>query len=168
MLTEQKGSRIAKISVLIIACVVVVLSFLYWVGSRELEREEGREIIGNDGAKKGSFIGDAHIEIEFAMTAAAKAKGLGGRNPINASEGMLFVYDVPGYYSFWMKDMRFPIDILWLNSEMRVIDITENVSPDTFPQVFTSRLPAQYVLEVVAGFVEQNNIKTESPLAISY
>ena len=72
---------------------------------------------------------------------------------------MLFKYDEPGIYGIWMKDMKFAIDVIWLDGGYRVIKIAENVRPDSFPKVFEPNQPALYVLEVNAGFAARNGIK---------
>ena len=63
------------------------------------------------------------------------------------------MFDEAGIYAFWMKDMMFPIDIIWLDEGFRVVAIAENAAPSSFPNLFTPSSPAQYVLEVPSGFV---------------
>ena len=58
-----------------------------------------------------------------------------------------------------MKDMNFPIDVIWLDENYRVVDIAQDVRPDSFPKVFDPQGPAKYILEVNAGFSGRNNIK---------
>lgn len=91
------------------------------------------------------------IRAEEATTPAQRAKGLGGRNCISDDQGMLFEFEKPDYYSFWMKDMKFPIDIIWINKNHQVVTIKPNLSPSTYPQTFINDFPAQYVLELKAG-----------------
>lgn len=93
--------------------------------------------------------------VELATTPAQKTAGLGGRPGLPQNQGLLFVFDKPEFYSFWMKDMRFPIDIIWIGADGRVISVEPNISPDTFPQKFTPPIPARYILEVNTGFAEQ-------------
>ena len=58
-----------------------------------------------------------------------------------------------------MKEMNFPIDIIWIGEHMSVVDITKSASPSSFPQTFVSSAPALYVLEVQAGFAERHGVK---------
>lgn len=104
-------------------------------------------------------IRGASIEVELAKTPEEQAQGLSGKTSLPENQGMLFLYDKPGLYSFWMKDMNFPIDIIWVDENYRIADITKNLSPDTFPQSFQPSKPAQYVLEVNTGFADRNNIR---------
>src|SRR3989344_1681259 len=97
----------------------------------------------------------SHLTIKHWLEALAtrRARGLSGRRSLEENQGMLFVFNTADYYNFWMKDMYFPIDIIWLNDDWRVIDLTENISPKNFPVTYQPRAPARYVLEVNAGFI---------------
>ncbi len=110
-------------------------------------------------------IGQARITAFVADTDALRAKGLGDRDSIPPDAGMLFVFGTPGEYSFWMKDMRFPIDMIWIGADGRVVFEKENVSPATFPEIFTPNAPAKYVLEANAGFAEKNGVKIGSSVS---
>ena len=99
------------------------------------------------------------IQVQIADTAALRMKGLSGRSALPADHGMLFVFDHDGYISFWMKDMKFPIDILWLSSIGTVVHVQENVSPTTYPESFTSTSTARFVLELPAHYVSAHHVK---------
>jgi uncharacterized membrane protein (UPF0127 family) len=101
----------------------------------------------------------ASIHVTLARTPAEQEKGLGGRDSLLPDEGMLFVFPQDGQYTFWMKDMRFPIDIVWLSGDGRVVYIVPNLSPDTYPHSFAPSKPARYVLEVGAGFCTAHTVK---------
>jgi uncharacterized membrane protein (UPF0127 family) len=97
-----------------------------------------------------SFAGQ-ELVVEIADNQFTRNRGLSDREILEEGSGMLFVFDKEGEYRFWMKDMLFPIDILWFNSEKELVDVTLDISPDTFPDHFTSKVPARYVLEVNVG-----------------
>lgn len=99
------------------------------------------------------------IVVEIVDTHPARSKGLGGRDYLKEGTGMLFIFPNEDYYGFWMKDMKFPIDIIWMSSDFRITDIKKNVLPETYPEVFGPREVSMYVLEVNAGFVDRYNIK---------
>lgn len=103
-------------------------------------------------------IGETAIEVEVADTPKARTKGLSGRTALSQGEGMLFIFDNPSIYGFWMKDMNFAIDIIWIDAESRVAGIEKQVSPNSFPQVFYPPKPVKYVLEIPARFSENHNI----------
>lgn len=104
-------------------------------------------------------IGDTTVKVEIADTEAKREKGLSQRESLAKNEGMLFVFEEPRQYGFWMKDMSFAIDIIWIDNNKRVVEITSYVAPDTFPKTFYPKEAIQYVLETQAGFAEQNNIQ---------
>ena len=103
-------------------------------------------------------IDEINIVVEIADTDAARARGLSGRPALAKNTGMLFVFATADDQSFWMKDMNFPLDIIWLDDHWRVIDVTQNISPKDFPKTYGPRAPARYVLEVNAGFISAHHI----------
>jgi uncharacterized membrane protein (UPF0127 family) len=106
-------------------------------------------------------IGSINIPVEIAKTEAAREKGLSSRPSLDKNKGMLFIFSKSDFHQFWMRDMNFPIDIIWIN-DGKVVGITPNVSNDfdsVGPQVYSPPQPAQYVLEVNAGFSAEKNIE---------
>ncbi len=91
------------------------------------------------------------VNVQLAKTASARELGLSYRKNILDKEGLLFIFDQPGNYSFWMKDMNFPIDILWISSDKRVVYVEDDVATSTYPRSFTNNSKALYVLEIKAG-----------------
>ncbi|MDQ3065086.1 MAG: DUF192 domain-containing protein [bacterium] len=103
-------------------------------------------------------VGSLEFKSEVMDTPELKAKGLSGKTGLEADQAMLFTYDQPGNYCFWMKDMLFSIDMIWLNMDKTINTIHKNVSPDTYPdQSFCPVTPAQYIVEVAAGTADANN-----------
>ncbi len=98
------------------------------------------------------MLDGATLMVSLARTPAVQEQGLGGRNSLGSNEGMLFVFPTDGHNLFWMKDMRFSIDIIWLDSAGRVVYIVPDLSPATYPQTFGPSLLSRFVLEVPAGW----------------
>lgn len=102
--------------------------------------------------------------VEVADTPQKREQGLSGREKMCSDCGMLFVFDQPGIYPFWMKEMYFDIDILWIIDD-KVADITfgAKVPPKeefSAPKIiYQSKSPINSVLEVNAGWVEKNGIE---------
>lgn len=94
-------------------------------------------------------IGSHAYVVEVASTPAAQQQGLSERTSFSPRQAMLFSYQKPQQLCFWMKDMYFSLDILWMDANHRVVKMQQNVSPKTYPQQFCAQ--AQYVLEVRAG-----------------
>jgi len=113
-------------------------------------------------------IGDVRVHVDLAQTPAEHEQGLSGRKSLSESEGLLFVFDKPGQHSFWMKDMNFPIDIIWLSRELKIVYIKHDASPLFYPQTYAPDKDAFYVLEVVAGFSEKNNLKIGDSATFTY
>lgn len=104
-------------------------------------------------------IGDARIEIEIADSPMERQQGLSGRELLADNTGLFFVFDKDDFYHIWMKDMKFSIDIIWINDQGTVVTVKNNISPSTYPQTFTSDKPARFVLETPSGWAMRNGIK---------
>jgi uncharacterized membrane protein (UPF0127 family) len=107
-------------------------------------------------------IGSTILKLEIADTDAERVQGLSDRASLPQDTGLLFVFDYPSYYGFWMKDMHFSIDMIWLDKDLKVVGLKEQATPESYPQTFTPEKPALYVLETNVGFIEGNNIKIGS------
>ncbi len=103
-------------------------------------------------------IGGVSVSVEVADTASLREQGLSGRSDLPKGQGMLFVFDTDGAWGIWMKDMQFPIDIVWADASGTVITVAANVAPETYPEVFNPSAPARYVLELPAGFAAAHGI----------
>ena len=134
-----------RLAVRVICCIIVfvaVLSFLYTRSYPDQVRLNGKV-----------------FNVEVVDTRVLLEKGLAGHQPLSNDEGMLFVFQTPEKYGFWMKDMTFPIDIFWIDDNRSVVHIEKSVSPDTYPQIFYPEEKNLYVLETAAGQAEELNTK---------
>lgn len=101
-------------------------------------------------------INDQYILANIAKTQKTRETGLSGRTELSVNEGMLFIFDEPGRYGFWMKGMNLPIDIIWINGE-RIVGIQERVqnpvpgTPDSELSVYFPPEDIDKVLEVASG-----------------
>lgn len=106
-------------------------------------------------------INDHILLVNLAVTQREKERGLGGRRNLAPNRGMLFVYDHPEQFEFWMKDMRFPLDFIWISGKT-IVDITRNVpSPleGERPAAVKPAVAVDKVLEVNAGIVDRLGIQ---------
>lgn len=110
------------------------------------------------------LIGDEKVYVEIANTPEKRSLGLSGQDSLAMDEGMLFTYEIANRPTFWMKDMQFDLDIIWIRDN-QVIKIDKNV-PAPAPEVANKDLPRyqpeeniDQVLEVAAGFADQNGIE---------
>jgi len=113
-------------------------------------------------------IGETAFVVEIADTPEFRTQGLSDRPYLAKGRGMLFIFNPPSLPSFWMKDMQFPLDIIWIR-EGRVAGTSEDLPPAlnaAFPPVYTPPTLVDYVLEVNAGEVARYNIKAGDPVEI--
>ncbi len=109
-------------------------------------------------------VGDTTVNVEIADDTDKRKKGLAGRDSLATDSGMLFVYSTPDKYIYWMKGVRFPIDIIWIR-ENQVVDLLKNVpipkqgqSDNELPR-YTTSFTVDKVLEVNAGFINAHGVK---------
>lgn len=122
--------------------------------------------------KKYISINDKKIEvIGVADTAALRAQGLSERKSLCSDCAMLFLFPEPGFYSFWMRKMYFDIDIIWVNGET-IVDIAKSVlRPEPYElenpgETYTSREPADKVIEVNSGWCEANGVEIRDKIGL--
>ncbi|MEK7091715.1 MAG: DUF192 domain-containing protein [Patescibacteria group bacterium] len=102
-------------------------------------------------------LGRTHLWLEVVTKTTDQERGLSGRDILPAEAGMLFVFNRPTVPAFWMKEMSFPLDLIWLDANRRVVSISPNLGPETYPQTFSPGQKIQYVLELNAGSVAKNH-----------
>lgn len=109
-------------------------------------------------------LGGTMFSARVATTDEEKTKGLSGTPSLAEGEAMLFVYDHDDKWSIWMKEMRYPIDIVWLNKDKKVVHIVKNAPPESYPyESFTPKEDARYILELAAGTTSKRSIVIGTP-----
>ncbi len=103
------------------------------------------------------------FELEVADTYEKHMRGLSGRKDLPMDTGMLFVFEQIEEQCFWMKDMRFSLDIIWTDEHKKITKIEKNVSPDTYPDSFCVD-NTKYVLEFNRGFASKYGLKAGTKL----
>ncbi len=111
------------------------------------------------------------ISAEIADTPAKRSQGLMFRTNMPHNHGMLFIFDKPGHWTFWMKNTKMSLDILWIDALGEVVHLEQNVSICTrtdegCPRYHTLK-ESRYVLELKAGMARQFEIKAGSTLKIN-
>lgn len=96
-------------------------------------------------------LGGKTFNVDVADNDYTMQKGLSGRKLIADNEGMIFIFGKLDKHGFWMKEMKFPIDIIWMDKNFVINHIESNVEPSTYPTIFYPENNALYVLEVRAG-----------------
>lgn len=144
---NQKAQKILLFSVAIVSFVILVSAAV--VATFLNHRLEQREVI----------IGNARILVDVADTPAERHRGLSGTQGLKPDTGMLFIFDQLDNQEMWMKDMRYSLDMLWLDDDQRVVHIEERLPPSSYPATVESPTPARYVVEVPSGFVAAHHIQ---------
>ncbi len=116
-------------------------------------------------------ITEQSIKVDLALTNTEQEQGLSGRSALKENEGMLFIFPKSGNYPFWMKDMNFPIDIIWIDEYKKVVFIEKNVLPESYPEIYGPSVyeqDAKYVLEIVSGFSAKHNLQVGDRVEFTY
>lgn len=137
---------------LFILILVVFLIYLVWYFNHTFSYE-----------KVSIQIGNHIIEADLADSIAKRTRGLSGRKQLSENDGMLFIFPYKARYSFWMKDMNFPIDIIWINDN-KIVGVEESVNPQINEATFDLKMydapePINNVLELPAGSFQKWNFK---------
>ncbi len=124
-------------------------------------------------SEKTITIGTKKISVQIADTEAKRAQGLSGVSSLKADSGMLFIFDTKGVSPlFWMKDMLIPLDMIWIGNG-KIVRIDKNIpfptpgTSDNSLKTYSAGGPIDYVLEVNAGFSDQNKIKAGDNVDLS-
>lgn len=105
------------------------------------------------------------FNIQIANNSTTREIGLSGRQSLDNNEGLLFIFPKVGSYGFWMKGMNFPIDIVWIDANKKIIGITESISPESYPNMFYPPSSIQFVLEINAGMAKKAGLSVGSVLS---
>ena len=135
---------------LTLCCVLLILALVFYVFSLRPMRNIPLQIAGQT------------LRVQVAETQAQLTQGLSGTDQLLEGHGMLFAFTTSRTWQFWMKDMRYPLDIIWLDEHKQVLYIAQNLAPNTYPKLFGPDKPARYVLEVPAGYAQRYQITTSS------
>jgi len=119
-------------------------------------------------SKSSITLKDIPLVVEMSQTTKQWEKGLSDRNDLGELDGMLFTF--PQYHVpiFWMKDMHFPLDMIWISGG-KVVDITLDAKVETGDKLptYSPKVPVNMVLETRAGWVEENGISLGDTLIIN-
>lgn len=140
---------------------VGVLVFLFFISSQAYRIHQPVNI-------KVVNVAGQDVIVDVVNTIESRAQGLSGRESLAEDEGMLFVFDKPSQNNFWMQGMNFAIDMIWINESLEIIYIKKDATPESFPSMFGPKEDSMYVLEVVSGFSDKNNLKIGDKILFIY
>lgn len=116
-------------------------------------------IISNQMNRTKLSLGSAVFNAKIAYDESARIKGLNGTNSLGETDAMLFTFPTDDRWAMTTADMKYAIDILWLDKDSKVVYITKDASSESNPNVFTPTMRARYVVELKAGAVDKYGIK---------
>lgn len=151
-------------NIILIVILIIVLGVAFYFTRQYISNNPG----GFFGRFEKMTIGDEEISVSLADTDEERVKGLSGKQSLPQNQGMLFLFDRPDYYGFWMKDMNFPIDIIFMNNG-KVVTIHPKVSPPERSEnlyIYKPDSPSNQVLELSSGRAEELGIKVGDTLTI--
>ncbi|OYW43320.1 hypothetical protein B7Z28_00930 [Candidatus Saccharibacteria bacterium 32-45-3] len=113
-------------------------------------------------------LGDGVFKTRVASTSGELERGLSRVEKLAPNQGMLFVFRKDAPWAIWMKDMKIPIDIIWLDQNKTVVHIVQNAQPEGYPQEkFIPKSDARYVFEAAAGTVKSREIRVGNKAVFS-
>lgn len=159
--------------VLITVVIITSIFVLFWIG-RQTAKTISLDLVVNTATTTekdltGLIITDVKtpkdvIHAFVASTTEALQTGLSGVPSMSEDSGMLFIFPTAGTYGFWMKEMNFPLDIVWIDADKRVLGIIVDAKPETYPETFHPPSEILYVLELNSGGARDNNIAVGTKL----
>lgn len=157
---DSRAIRRYRQASLFFAFILLLLVFILFIFNHTLHVTDTAS--GGDSLKcdpilltRQAIVGDSRLTIEIAELESDRVQGLSGRGCLKSEQGMLFVYDKPDKHCFWMKDMKFDIDMIWFNENRQIIKIDSRISSNSYPEQSFCTNNAQYILEVPAGYAHQ-------------
>lgn len=111
-------------------------------------------------------LGKAHYKLYVADSEPKRMRGLSEVEKMPTDQGMVFIFEEPDTYGFWMKDMNFPLDMIFLRDQ-QVVDVKENILPSTFPQIFYPIAAADAVIELHIGQIQKSGIHIGDSIKVS-
>ena len=171
--------RLVNVAVVIALGIIASALVLYFnpaISSTLGQPEDKQQVPPLDEEVRSATNGYRQVNVEInglilvadvAATDEQKTKGLAVKNSLAENEAMLFIFDNEAQHPFWMKNMKFPIDIIWIGSDKRVVHIEHNLQPCSSELLCPTYKPVAdslYVLETVAGFAERYGISKGTPV----
>jgi len=176
-LNKSKGKPIVYIAMLLLIIISMVITFNPRWRAKKMNQDQQQPVSATNTdpefTKQGELVfyksdntQNVKIDIEVADTEPLRNRGLMYRRQMELGHGMLFIFPDEDFRSFWMKNTYLPLDIIYLNAQKKIIRIHENVATLN-EQSIPSDAPAQYVVEVIAGFCAIYNIRVGDAISFA-
>ena len=148
----------------------IILAIVFWYGyqcgfEKVCSSDSVNQVVRHEG-KIVTPTGKT-LTVEIANTESSRELGLSGRSGMKTGEGMLFIFDRQGKYGFWMKDMLFSLDMIWINKDGVVVALERDLTPESYPKTFVNGPDALYVLELNKGEADTHGLFLGSKVMIT-
>lgn len=104
-------------------------------------------------------IAEQELLASVADTVDERQQGLSSTPSLPENIVKLFIFDTSSNWGFWMKDMNYPIDIIWLDEDKKIVHIVKGAEPTSYPDLFEPPAPARYVIETRQGFMDRYGVE---------
>ncbi|MCA9376588.1 DUF192 domain-containing protein [Candidatus Nomurabacteria bacterium] len=166
----MKSSTFIKL--LFVVTVVFIISLLVLIYSKQQSRVVNPEVISSiDIVTIRTADKDLDVNVEIARTDAQRQKGLMGVTDLSTDEGMFFIFESDIRHGFWMKNTLIPLDMIFIDQNLRIVDINKNAQPCEPTIQCTSYVPPmhyRYVLELNGGLSDLWGIKIGDSLNVPF
>ena len=167
MVTSHHTHHRIKKTVNWILIIIIALFAAFLLQIFRLPTGKLAKVIADPATKEVNLrLRNVKIKAELARTEAQRARGLSNRGSLEEFGGMPFVFPEPTMPRFWMKDTNFPLDIIWINDQLKIIGIEHSLSPDSFSNTVSPPRQIPYVLEVNGGLTNDFNIQVGDRISL--
>lgn len=158
MNNSSAGFLLRAIKVIIVITVIAMVAWaVFWAANKFIIKRATLS------------MGGQVFQAEVADTDELRQRGLSQHSMIDSNSSMLFVFDRSDYHQIWMKDMRFPIDAIWLNEDKKIVHIERWMQPDDSPhKTYSPTVPAKYIIEMAAGKTDELKLKIGSSVEFDF
>lgn len=160
---SRRFKRIYIISFVLLTLIIILIGVAGYSNFRDGDHNLCNESYRND-ASGYEITAGQRLDMQVVRSGEERVRGLSGKLCIVDTQAMLFIFNEPADHGIWMKDMRFGIDIVWLDVDRKITHIENNVQPDSYPYVYRPGSPSLYVLELGAGQAQRIGLQTGQQL----
>ena len=160
MVRKNSGTKII-LDIAIFSFIALAVFFVYQGYGQNIRR-----LFFGDETVYTVYVDTVALTVTNATTKKEQEQGLSGIQSLAELEGKLFTFDTEQRHGIWMKDMKFPIDIMWFDNNLKLIYFEENVDPNTYPHIFAPDSDARFVLETNAHFINSLRIQLGDRLTL--
>jgi uncharacterized membrane protein (UPF0127 family) len=163
---EQSKKRGPWVPLLILVLVLLTLGVVVYLLGPSFQEESNACAEGNVAPSEVNVqllaSSERRFNVEYAKTPLQRELGLSDRPCFPDDAALLFLFPGDDKYGIWMKDMNFPIDVVWLDKDKKVVTIEKNMPPASYPKIYYPSGEARYVLEFNAGTADKLNVQKDT------